>query len=221
MIAQADEDVPGAASSSTPEPKPANFYSCQEGQGESHKHYTIAPASTRGDCAALCNAEEEKCKAFDYGSLKRVGKGFCRLYGANKPRLGSTGEIKREYCQKHGTAVSEMMAAEKDARRFEEKYSCQEGAVEGTEWSSLSFQQSDDASSLEACAALCDAEQECQAIDFSIAKSRLADDLRRSLMGKRFGSMCRIYKTKTTHLLAAGWDERRYCEKSGDEVSHQ
>lgn len=216
-ITQADEDILSGDSSSEQELKLADyFYSCHEGKGESHKHYSKVRVKTRQGCQDRCNADEE-CKGFDFGFLHQSAReGICRLYKANKPRLGSTGEIKREYCKKYGTDGTGTVEAEKGVRRFEEKYSCQEGSV----GDDISFRRSDDASSLEACAALCDAEQECQAIDFSVAKSQLSEHLRQSLMGKRMGSMCRMYKRTTTHLNDAGWGERKYCEKNGDEANH-
>jgi len=211
---------------------PETRFACQTGRGERFKSYSQIGANSYEGCAAACNADAE-CKAFDYvvgktrlrelfikgnPRLAKSDLGYaCRLYKANKPRLGDAGSVdSRRYCEKAervpATRTKPRMKRRKAKRRVQwGKYSCQSGKGELHK----SYRQSP-SSSLESCAALCSADEECKAIDFPLAKSSDAELIKQNpLLAKSDeGYTCRLYKANEPRLGIAGWSRNhKYCEK--------
>jgi len=102
-------------STTTTMPKPElnleEKFSCQAGQGEAFKSYSLTGDNSFEGCASLCNADEE-CQGFDFTESDSqhpellsltptvAKKDACRLYRTNKPRLGDAGSAERQYCAK-------------------------------------------------------------------------------------------------------------------------
>eukprot|EP00930_Biecheleria_cincta_P031930 TRINITY_DN22145_c0_g1_i1.p1 TRINITY_DN22145_c0_g1~~TRINITY_DN22145_c0_g1_i1.p1 ORF type:complete len:416 (-),score=68.39 TRINITY_DN22145_c0_g1_i1:419-1615(-) len=87
-----------------------SLLTCQPGQGEAFKAYKQTAANSFESCLAVCGVDEE-CVAFDYTEVKSHHPEFfsanptlakddsCRIYRANKPRLGDAKFQHRVYCK--------------------------------------------------------------------------------------------------------------------------
>eukprot|EP00930_Biecheleria_cincta_P068487 TRINITY_DN5593_c0_g1_i7.p1 TRINITY_DN5593_c0_g1~~TRINITY_DN5593_c0_g1_i7.p1 ORF type:complete len:647 (+),score=118.36 TRINITY_DN5593_c0_g1_i7:68-2008(+) len=118
-------------------------FSCQAGQGGAFRSYHMTGDNSFEACAALCNAEED-CQGFDFTASDSqhpellslhptvAKKDACRLYRANKPRLGDAGSADRQYCEKKiewGEAVDDE--TDDEAVKREDKHG--EDAVDETD----------------------------------------------------------------------------------------
>lgn len=100
-------------------------FSCQAGQGQAFKSYDMTGANSFEGCAALCE-ENKSCLAFDYTldesnhpellsfSPTLAKSDACRLYEANKPRLGDSGWSQRQYCEKKAPVDKSVEKPTKD-----------------------------------------------------------------------------------------------------------
>jgi len=105
------EVCPSTTTMKEPEEGLDEKFACQSGQGEAFKAYDMTGDNSFEGCATLCDDDEE-CQAFDFTvsesqhpellSFKPTvaKKDACRLYKANKPRLGDAGSSERQYCEK-------------------------------------------------------------------------------------------------------------------------
>lgn len=74
-------------------------FTCLRGQGEFGFWNTLETMAARDivSCQVKCQTTP-RCIALDFATFASHGGDTCRLYAANKPRIGDPGDNQREYC---------------------------------------------------------------------------------------------------------------------------
>eukprot|EP00930_Biecheleria_cincta_P039158 TRINITY_DN2693_c0_g1_i2.p1 TRINITY_DN2693_c0_g1~~TRINITY_DN2693_c0_g1_i2.p1 ORF type:complete len:487 (-),score=82.86 TRINITY_DN2693_c0_g1_i2:168-1628(-) len=198
-----DEAVEATVEEVPPETLPLSF-DCQDGEGEAWKTYHETADNSFEGCGAHC-LSDPRCEAFDWNSDKTSGHpslnisklwvyNACRLFEANKPRLGRT-QWGRQYCQK------------KVIVPLDEKFRCSKG--QGGVY--LAYSTTSD-NSFEGCGTLCDTDSACVAFDYTEQASSHVE-LHTLTFAKK--DACRLYKVDEPRegSFHDGPAHRSYCRK--------
>jgi len=186
-------------------------FDCQIGMGEAWKTYRETDANSFEACGNLC-MEDDECESFDWVKYKNSGhpqphwnllklwvKDACRLYHANKPRLGAeVANSDRQYCKK----------VVKDLGK---KFSCTEKSQGGA------FQAYNETAegSFEKCGTHCDKDSKCVAFDYSTDAKNGHVELHTGKMWKK--DACRLYSGDSSRK-DEGLAHRTYCKKMNAEA---